>query len=80
MESEVANAALSHCRALGLGGAFGRGVSLGPFGPSGDPAETIASFPGRIAAIHTAGDGDGWKASSGADPNLEAPPGASLVP
>lgn len=38
----------------GFGGALEGGVSLGPFGPAGDPAETIASFRGESPYIRQA--------------------------
>lgn len=57
------------------GGGLGRGgFSLGPFGPAGSPAETIASFRGESPqyirqAMATAG-----RQTAVRDPNLEAPP------
>ncbi|KAH8729383.1 hypothetical protein BGZ61DRAFT_180975 [Ilyonectria robusta] len=56
------------------GGGLEGGGFLGAFWAGRVSGRDNSFVPGRIAAIHTASDGDGWKANSGADPNLEAPP------
>lgn len=51
------------------GGGLGRGgVFLGAFWAGRVSGRDNSFVPGRIAAIHTASDGDGWKANSGAGP------------